>query len=220
VSSTSQTATFTHIYYSAGTYTPTFTVSDAQGASAQASASVNVGPTEQPPSTKGAIKLYKGWNQVSVPVNAKVSMDDVAAKCNSKPYAWKLSESGYSKDRTLVPGYGYWIKSSGECEYSVTSASNSPYGLASLFGGWNLVGAPGRAVSISDYAGTCSISQGPWYYSHETGKPKPEYVYSGTLEPGRAYWVNVPAACTLGSGDEKPPAPPQSSSASSSGGSQ
>jgi hypothetical protein len=211
--SAGQTATFQHIYYAAGTYTPTFTVSDAQGASAQASASVNVGPTEQPPSTKGTIKLYKGWNQISVPVNAKVSMEDVAAKCNSKPYAWRLSESGYSKDRTLVPGYGYWIKSNGDCEYSVTSASNSPYGLASLFAGWNLVGAPGRAVSISDYAGSCTISQGPWYYSYgvaESATSKPQYILSSALEPGRAYWIYADSACRLG-GEDEPPAPPATS---------
>ncbi|MCX8195133.1 MAG: PKD domain-containing protein, partial [Candidatus Micrarchaeota archaeon] len=41
-----QTATFTHIYYTAGTYAPTFTVIDNQNLSAQASISVNVAPSQ------------------------------------------------------------------------------------------------------------------------------------------------------------------------------
>jgi hypothetical protein len=189
----------------------------------QSTTKISVVGSEQPPSppSEGTIKLYKGWNMVSVPVGSTVSMKEVSAECNSKPYAWKLTSSGYSKEYTLYPGVGYWIKSSGECEFDVSESTTTGQAVAvpELFAGWNLVAAPENAVSISDYAGTCSISQGPWYYSHETGKPKPEYVYSSTLEPSRAYWVNVPAACTLGSVEDKPPAPPQSSSTSGSGGS-
>ncbi|MFH0949429.1 MAG: PKD domain-containing protein [Candidatus Aenigmatarchaeota archaeon] len=40
-----QTATFTHIYYTAGTFSPTFIVTDNQGLSAESSISVNVGGT-------------------------------------------------------------------------------------------------------------------------------------------------------------------------------
>ncbi|MEM2138022.1 MAG: PKD domain-containing protein [Candidatus Anstonellaceae archaeon] len=187
----------------------------------QSTAKVSVVGYEQPPSppSEGAIKLYKGWNMVSVPVGSAVSMKEVSAACNSKPYAWKLTANGYVKEYTLYPGIGYWIRSSGECEFDVAeTGARQAFETPELFAGWNLVAAPESAVSISDYAGTCSISQGPWYYSHELGKPKPEYVYSGTLEPGRAYWVNVPEACMLG-GSEQPPAPPQSASASGSGGS-
>ncbi|MEK7193738.1 MAG: Ser-Thr-rich GPI-anchored membrane family protein [Patescibacteria group bacterium] len=44
----SQTATFSHSYAQAGTYTPTFTVADSAGLSAQTSASVNVGAISVP----------------------------------------------------------------------------------------------------------------------------------------------------------------------------
>jgi len=179
----------------------------------QSTTKVSVVGSEQPPSppSEGTIKLYKGWNMVSVPVGSTVSMKEVSAECNSKPYAWKLTSTGYVKEYTLYPGVGYWIKSSGECEFDVSESTTigQLFAVPELFPGWNLIAAPTSAVSISDYAGTCSISQGPWYYSHELGKPKPEYVYSSTLEPARAYWVNVPSACTLG-GSEQPPAPPPS----------
>lgn len=177
---------------------------------AQDSAKVEVsGKDETPPSppSEGTIKIYKGWNMVSVPVGASVSMKEVSSQCDSKPYAWKLTGTGYVKEYTLSPGIGYWIKSSGECEYDVAVSSNSQgYATPELFAGWNLVAAPESAVSISDYAGSCSISQGPWYYSHTTGSAKPEYVYSSSLEPGRAYWIYADSACAPGS--DLPPSPP------------
>ena len=47
-SQTAQSATFTHAYSQAGTYTPTFTVTDSGGLTARTSASVNVGTTSTP----------------------------------------------------------------------------------------------------------------------------------------------------------------------------
>ncbi len=187
------------------------------------SAQFSVVGNEQPPSppSEGTIKLYAGWNMVSVPVGTTVSMKDVSSQCDSKPYAWRLAETGYVKEYTLSPGVGYWIKSNGNCDFAVAKGSaTQAYAVPALFAGWNLVAAPESATSISDYAGTCKITAGPWYYSYDSASERatPQYVYASSLEPGKAYWVNAAASCTLGTGSDTPPAPPAGST--SSGGSQ
>ncbi len=158
-----------------------------------------------PPASTSSIRIYSGWNQISVPVNAEVSMEKVSAQCNSKPYAWRLTENGYAKSYVLQPGVGYWLRSSGECDYAVSSSSFSQYAPVELFAGWNVVGATSSSLSVSD--STCTITAGPWYYDHSRPKDSP-YAYSSTLEPGRAYWIKAASGCAI-SGEDKPPAPPQ-----------
>lgn len=181
---------------------------------AEASAKVKVSGEVPPPppsnnSASGTIRLYPGWNMVSVPVNTKVQMGEVAQKCDASSFAWRLSSSGYSKETTLAPGYGYWIKSGGECAIPVSADSYST-SIADLFSGWNLVGAPGNEVSISGYSGTCSIGAGPWHYDSSPAADRASpYTYSAKLLPGQAYWIKVGASCRLGSQGEQPPAPPE-----------
>ncbi|VVC01242.1 Uncharacterised protein [uncultured archaeon] len=186
---------------------------------AQESATVAVsgdGTPPQPPSQPGqkaTVSLYQGWNMVSVPLNGKVDMGIVAEACGSPSYAWRLTSGGYVKDKTLVPGYGYWIKAGRDCEFGVEADAGSSFSLAKLFPGWNLVGAPDHEVAIADYAGTCSITSGPWYYSHVTSSAtaSPSYVYSSKLVPGQAYWIKVPDSCALGgaAAEDVPPQPPE-----------
>ncbi len=180
---------------------------------ASASAKVDVSeqtppPPPQEPAT-GTLVLYKGWNMVSVPVMEKISMERLADECGTSQYAWRLTEQGYVKERTLVPGFGYWVKSTQECKYQV-EADDYTSSLSKLFSGWNLVGAPGNEEAISDYLGNCRITSGPWYYSHGpiVSSATNPYIYSAKLEPAKAYWIKVASACELGSIDEVPPAPP------------
>ncbi|MFA6490065.1 MAG: PKD domain-containing protein [Candidatus Micrarchaeia archaeon] len=176
---------------------------------AQAMAKVSVIGDTQPPEppqdeVKGTIALYSGWNMVSVPVDTKVQMADLAASCGSDSVAWKLGPSGYSKEDTLVPGAGYWVRSSGDCKFGV-KADTATSAIASLSAGWNLVGALGSEKQVSDFSGNCQITSGPWHYSPSIKN----YEYSSSLKPGEAYWVKVPSACSMGSSsDAVPPAPP------------
>lgn len=177
---------------------------------AETSAPVVVSLGTQPPAppqdeATGTLYFNAGWNMVSVPVDAKVSMKNVADRCGTAAYAWKLTSSGYVKADALEPGYGYWVKGTQGCKYDV-SAQSYALSLSQLSPGWNLVGSPGREVAVSDYSGSCQITSGPWYYP-ASGSP---YVYSSRLSPGKAYWVQVSSACGFsGASEEKPPAPPQ-----------
>lgn len=146
---------------------------------------------------------------VSVPVDAKVSMKDMAASCGSLDYAWRLSSSGYVKEDSLSPGFGYWVKGTRECSFKA-SASSYSLSIQPLSAGWNLVGATGSEVKLADYSGSCQVTSGPWYYSHNSADTASPYEYSPALSPGKAYWVKVSSACSLhGSSEEAPPAPPQ-----------
>ena len=176
----------------------------------QETAKVKVNNKEKPPQppepsqVTGTIAIQPGWNMVSVPVDSKISMQDLAEKCGTPNYAWRLTSSGYVKDDTLVPGYGYWIKASSSCSHEMNGDSYST-SIAELSSGWNLVGSPGTEVSISDYIGSCQITSGPWYYKPE----QKEYQYSSKLYSGQAYWIKVASICSLGSTGDQPPQPPQ-----------
>ncbi len=153
------------------------------------------------------LHLSPGWNMVSVPTaSGKVSMDEVASQCDAKPTAWRLASTGYVKESTLAAGYGYWVRAGKECNVKVTNSGSAQITPAPLFAGWNLIGAPESEVAISNYLGTCQVNGGPWYYASTIGGHS--YVFSSTLSPGKAYWLNVKAACQLGYGDDSPPSPP------------
>jgi hypothetical protein len=166
-----------------------------------ASASTNVYITEQPPSPPSGneftMKLYKGWNMVSIPsTDSAIRMETFVKYCGSQNYAWMLTENGYVKQGTLKAGYGYWIKAGKDCEFGI-SAETLNANIQPLFAGWNLVGAPGKGVAVSDYIGTCQITSGPWHYTQPFSSSNSPYAYSAKLEPGKAYWVKVPSDCTL-----------------------
>ncbi|MEM4633625.1 MAG: PKD domain-containing protein [Candidatus Anstonellaceae archaeon] len=152
------------------------------------------------------IKISPGWNMVSIPFDTKVSMDEFVSKCGTSPNAWRLHQSGYSKEQVLVPGVGYWIKGTRECLFTLSGIPSNP--VQNLFAGWNLVAAPYSAVSASDYAGNCKILSGPWHYNPNLAGNSNPYTYSSALEPGKAYWIRVESSCRMGV-KEEPPFPPQ-----------
>lgn len=156
----------------------------------------------------GVISMSSGWNMVSVPVMAKVPMERIQRECGSGEFAWRLTPSGYQKERTLVPGYGYWVKAGKDCRIDASARSYTET-LADLFSGWNLVGAPGSEVQIADFKGSCDITAGPWYYQNPSpASAANPYVLSSTLSPGKAYWIKVSSGCSLGTADGSPPVPP------------
>lgn len=174
-------------------------------ASASTSVKVSREQPPNPPQGQMTINLQRGWNMVSVPSDAVVTVSDIAGTCDISPFAWYYNPAGnsYQQATALKAGYGYWIKANSDCQYKMVS----PFVKAisqRLSPGWNMVGAPGSAVSTSDFLGDCQVTSGPWYYSPSAG----QYSYSATIKPGNAYWFKVSSACTIGNGALTPPAPP------------
>lgn len=153
-----------------------------------------------PVPTPSTIKLFTGWNMVSVPVQNSVSISQFVSKCGALPYAWAYS-NGYVQATTLSPGMGYWVKAAKNCEVQVSG--NKFNGQTALSAGWNMVGSPGDEVSIQEYQGNCAVISGPWYYDLVSKT----YVQSATFAPGKAYWLKVSAACTLNNLNMPPAAP-------------
>jgi len=164
------------------------------------------GDIPNPPSEKITLKFEKGWNQVSVPTGYDVSLSDIQKKCDITS-AWSYNTALGQYSAATVFGReitGAWMKANAACTYEL----DAPYvatGNIPLKTGWNMIGAPSQATAISNFAGSCKITSGPWNYSPSAS----QYGYSEKLEPGKGYWVKVSADCTMGSAsDSMPPAAP------------
>ncbi|MDO8520845.1 MAG: Gmad2 immunoglobulin-like domain-containing protein, partial [bacterium] len=123
-----QSATFTHSYSRAGTYTPTFTVTNQSGQSAQTSLSVNVGGTTTPSITvtsptagnvfdnsgvkdSGLITTIQ-WQSSNLGTAAvSIELDDMAGNFVKAIAGWIASTGTYSwKYDPAIPDGNYKIK--------------------------------------------------------------------------------------------------------------
>ena len=161
----------------------------------------------QPPSEGVTIVLQAGWNQISVPASSLL-VSDLAQKCDISTNVWYYNAASkqYEKATTLGGGnVGYWVKANSACTYTIDTPYITPATNAfSLKAGWNMIGAPLSATAISNFAGDCKITSGPWNYSPAAS----QYTYSEKLEPGKGYWVKVASDCTLGTAGDMPPSAP------------
>ena len=160
-----------------------------------------------PPEESVTIVLEKGWNQISVPAR-ELAVSELAKVCDISTNVWyyNTATKQYEKATTLGGGHvGFWVKANAECKYTIneTYITPAPYAF-NLKSGWNMIGSPLSTTSISDFAGDCKITSGPWNYSPAAS----QYTYSEKLEPGKGYWVKVASDCTLGSANDMPPSAP------------
>jgi PKD repeat protein len=160
-----------------------------------------------PPNESVTIVLEKGWNQISVPAFS-LQVEELADACDISKNVWAYNAATkqYEKAATLGGGHvGFWVRAYSDCKYTIKEPYLTPAPYAfNLKAGWNMIGAPLLATSISSFAGNCKITSGPWNYSPAAG----QYGYSVELAPGKGYWVKVAYDCTLG-GSDMPPAEPQ-----------
>jgi hypothetical protein len=185
-------------------------IAESASGSHLASATAKVLVREKPPSPPQStvvLKLSQGWNMVSTPSGAALSLSDIASKCDIAQNAWAYSPSSnaYEQATSLSIGTGYWLKANRDCAYEVSAPYVSQVSKQ-LSAGWNMVGAPGANVALTDFLGDCKVTSGPWYYSASEN----QYAYASAMEPGKAYWFKVASACTIGNGAAMPPAPPSS----------
>ncbi|MCX6771129.1 MAG: PKD domain-containing protein [Candidatus Micrarchaeota archaeon] len=160
-----------------------------------------------PPNESITIVLQKGWNQISVPAFG-LQVSELAQKCDISTNVWYYNAASkqYEKATTLGGAHvGFWVKANADCTYTIDTPyiTPAPYAFV-LKAGWNMIGSPLAATAISDFAGSCKITSGPWRYSPSVS----QYTYSEKLEPGKGYWVKVADDCTLGSTGDMPPAAP------------
>jgi len=154
--STSTTQNPLYVYNTAGTYTVTLTVANDGGSDAEVkNAYITVNPAQQ----ANHIKLYPGWNFVSVPKKLASGQNtaiqvfggvDLGGRAillwDASTGSWKQVMAGDE----VKPLNGYWVYSVTRIDVPLTFDTVTPPSPTSkqLYAGWNAIG----------YAGTTSMS--------------------------------------------------------------
>lgn len=155
-----------------------------------------------------SIKLVSGWNLISIPLepeNNSISsimssslseIESVWGFINGEWMVYKPGEPEISNMGNLLPGYGYWIKSSGNVEEILVSGKQNN-GAATLTKGWNLIGFNNITIlNTSDVISSLS-EEVEIVWAYDNGKwnaydPKKEnFSDLYEIEPGRAFWLKV-----------------------------
>lgn len=172
-------------------------------------------------STK-SFTLQPGWNMFANPTTTAITVDTLrAAGCkvekayrllNPKPdgkVGWDLQAT------TFTPGYGYYVKVTSACTVPYSGTDYSSLGPSIALGqgvhptlnvpvGSNLIAGGGKKVS--EIAGNCNLVEftspafaGAKILHQPTGgtwqRLSPD---ADVLEIGKAYWIKVGGACTIG----------------------
>jgi hypothetical protein len=170
-----------------------------------------------------SISFPAGWNLISVPLS--VSNYDKSVLYPSAAGSAFGYEGSYVISPTLRSGAGYWIRFNSSAN-NVFDGFTRVADTISVTSGWNLIGSVSRPIA----AGSIT-SVPPGMVTSQFFNYAGSYQTSGTIEPGRGYWVKVNnnGVLVLSSSDslsllsririqpaqERPPAPPPGDTASS-----
>lgn len=170
------------------------------------------------PKVTAALRLHRGWNMISVPVQGiaeeerhsplslrppatVISTDCEGGRLYSYERDWDPSSAKAYRDRGELPGYlepqiGFWYRVERACAITVGGESrfdfDKPADRLPLDEGWNLIGSTYRPRRFSEFAKNCQGVSGPWWYDGE------RYRLAETLAPGQAYFVHVRGGCLVG----------------------
>ncbi len=174
-------------------------------------------PIPTPPATH-TLYLYRGWNMISAPDDG-LTLEKIQESCAVRSRLWYYDGQQYQRAQQvktnpsytpLVAGQGYWVRVAEDCSVE-TSGKNFDVGEIRMHRGWNQFGTPNENLPIDEYASTCSVTGGPWFYNTQEREYKRQAaIGSFTPEAGAGYWLKVSADCSLVFGDGgMPPAPPE-----------
>ncbi|MBS1913026.1 MAG: T9SS C-terminal target domain-containing protein [Bacteroidetes bacterium] len=135
------------------------------------------------------VKLRQGWNLVGL-ANTPANNDKNVVFPNNGSNAFRYN-NGYTVDNTLDAGVGYWVLLNDNATVEQTGATVSLPRTVSVQAGWNLV-CTGASVPATVANTTATGTHVNSVFGFNNG-----YTTATTLEPGKAYWVNVTTAGTL-----------------------
>jgi poly-gamma-glutamate capsule biosynthesis protein CapA/YwtB (metallophosphatase superfamily) len=142
------------------------------------------------------VSILDGWNMVSIPglhpvdqnVNTWWAFRDIGA--NVFKYA-----GGYQAVTIATPGFGYWMKHSGDRTYNtgdewpaggIQIVAHDPLTAAS---GWNLIGGYELSVLAANITTNPVGLRSGLVYKYSGG-----YQTATTLDPGYGYWMKLTGA--------------------------
>jgi photosystem II stability/assembly factor-like uncharacterized protein len=133
-----------------------------------------------------SVALTAGWNLVSTPVT-RSDYSTVSIFPNAIGGYSYLYAGTYLSSDSILPGTGYWIKTSGGINQFI-QGSAMPTVSAHLLSGWNIIGSVDHETS----APTGGIIVSDAYTYTDTG-----YTPVTTLKSGYGYWVKADANGTV-----------------------
>jgi C1A family cysteine protease len=159
------------------------------------------------------LHLSQDWNMISLPLTTSASPSAVfgGLPAGWMLFSWNPLIPGYlmNDQVALEVGKGYWLKSPSTLDYVVSGERFNQLKTVPLTVGWNMVGLPylkdanwgdvhistGSATYTLDQAGAAGII-GPlllWW----DGNTYQIANQSGSMEPGKGYWLQAKQACEL-----------------------
>jgi hypothetical protein len=139
--------------------------------------------------TTMSLSILTGWNMMSVPLT--VTSYAKTALYPSSTSAAYFYEGTYVTKPTLVNGTGFWVKFGGGQVIGMTGYLRT-FDTVNVRQGWNMIGSLSQSITtaqITSIPGGLTTSQF-WTYQGS-------YVASGTIDPGKAYWVKAKQAGQL-----------------------
>jgi photosystem II stability/assembly factor-like uncharacterized protein len=136
------------------------------------------------------LALASSWNLVSASAPLLLSEVPGFQQCFGYHDGWSALDTGAA----LQPGEGYWLQVDQSSSVDLTGVPAASPVVLSYLAGWQLLGNPFDVpLPMSSIANhgliTVCYSYGPAWGSVD--------LLTGSLEPGRGYWINLSVATTL-----------------------
>ena len=129
------------------------------------------------------LTMTAGWNLISLPLtvssNAKTSLFPTAS---SDAFAFV---GGYVPQSLLDIGLGYWLRFDSVQDVSISGSFISADTIA-VNPGWNLIGSISGPVNVATITSIPNGIVTSQFFGYDGA-----YVATSTIEPGKAYWVQV-----------------------------
>ncbi|MCK5833127.1 T9SS type A sorting domain-containing protein [bacterium] len=137
-----------------------------------------------PEFTYCSLTVHNGWNMVSSPVLPTVVPAQEVFNTMLSVYRYSNEMASYRNAELIQEGQGYWIWADSSYAIMTVGGRLDSYSRI-VFNGWNLIGAPFEAVSISEI----EIFPSGGIIGDIFAWDGSEYYSTDSLRPGCAYWL-------------------------------
>lgn len=173
-----------------------------------------VGGTCQTPTppTPGptTVSLFQGWNIISSPVEAPLTLSQIESSCSLgtyqgyKVYAYDPRTQTWTHPSEVRKDEGVYVRANDNCTVSL-SGTPASFTSKSLLRGWNLISTE---TTLDQIKGDCRITSDPPIW--EWDAQNKQWVHpslTDRLNQSKGYWIAVENDCTLRTPEEAPPVP-------------
>jgi hypothetical protein len=187
-------------YYSIGSGFYTVTETKTTSTTTIRATTTIASTTTIPPEESFKIKLYRGWNMISSPVQHRISLTDFEnAGCDLLSYkdfkTWRYDPLNDWTHPNYITNDGIYVYSDDECSVEITGTRYT-FTSKQLYRGWNMISGDGY---LTDILGTCKnhVIKYKGYELLRYNPLKKGWDNPNTLEPTKGYFIKIDQDCTL-----------------------